>query len=141
MDADAAGVDRSLFAAVYEQIADIDKDLSPDQLAHFTESALNLLNDESFNMMVEDDDDASTTTASSTPAKERFSLKSSSSSSTPRKRSSVTNPETSQRTRHLETRYFKIRDYVRAMLIRVRHIGTDVNVSDFFTKALPIRAF
>ena len=53
----------------------------------------------------------------------------------------VNNPETSQRTRHLETRYFKIRDYVRAMLIRVRHIGTDVNVSDFFTKALPIRAF
>ena len=92
MDADAAGVDRSLFAAVYEQIADIDKDLSPDQLAHFTESALNLLNDESFNMMVEDDDDASTTAATSTPAKERFSLKSSSSSTTPRKRSSAITP-------------------------------------------------
>ena len=49
---------------------------------------------------------------------------------------SVNNPETSQRTRHLETRYFKVRDYVRKQEIRVRHIGTDVNVSDFFTKAL-----
>ena len=48
----------------------------------------------------------------------------------------VNNPETSQRTRHIETRYFKIRDYVRHLWIRVRHIGTDFNVSDFFTKAL-----
>ena len=48
----------------------------------------------------------------------------------------VNNPETSQRTRHIETRYFKIRDYVQKLWIRVRHIGTDFNVSDFFTKAL-----
>ena len=48
----------------------------------------------------------------------------------------VNNPETSQRTRHLETRYFKVRDYVRQHAIRVRHIRTDVNVADFFTKAL-----
>ena len=50
---------------------------------------------------------------------------------------SVNNPETSQRTRHLDARYFKIRDYIRSLFIRVRHIGTDVNVADFFTKALP----
>ena len=49
--------------------------------------------------------------------------------------------ETSQRTRHLDTRYFKVRDYVRDQSIRVRHIGTDVNVSDFFTKALPRHSF
>ena len=48
----------------------------------------------------------------------------------------VNNPETSQRTRHLETRYFKVRDYVRQHAIRVRHIRTDVNLADFFTKAL-----
>ena len=50
---------------------------------------------------------------------------------------SVNNPETSQRTRHIATRYFKVRDYVRELEIRVRHVGTDVNVSDFYTKALP----
>ena len=51
---------------------------------------------------------------------------------------SVNDPETSQRTRHPETRYFKVRDYVRQQYIRVRHIGTDVHVNalDFFTKAL-----
>ena len=53
----------------------------------------------------------------------------------------VNNPETSQRTRHIETRYFKIRDYVRNLYIRVRHIGTDFNVSDFFTKALARNKF
>ena len=36
----------------------------------------------------------------------------------------------------MDTRYFKVRDYVRQMAIRVRHIKTDVNVADFFTKAL-----
>ena len=54
---------------------------------------------------------------------------------------SVNNPETSQRTRHLDVRYFKVRDYIRDQSVRVRHIGTDVNVSDFFTKALPTYSF
>ena len=49
----------------------------------------------------------------------------------------VNNPETSQRTRHLDTRYFKVRDYIRDLDIRVRHIGTKFNPADFFTKALP----
>ena len=48
----------------------------------------------------------------------------------------VNNPETSQRTRHLDTRYFKVRDYIRDLSIRVRHIGTKFNPADFFTKAL-----
>ena len=49
------------------------------------------------------------------------------------------NPETSQRTRHLDMRYFKVRDYIRQQQLRVRHIRTDVivNVADFFTKQLP----
>ena len=50
---------------------------------------------------------------------------------------SVNNPETSQRTRHLDTRYFKIRDYIRDQFIRVRHVSTKYNPADFFTKALP----
>ena len=54
---------------------------------------------------------------------------------------SVNNPETSQRTRHLDTRYFKIRDYIRDLSIRVRHIGTKFNPADFFTKALPKNDF
>ena len=55
--------------------------------------------------------------------------------------SSVNNPETSQRTRHLDMRYFKVRDYIRAQEIRVRHIGTKSNPADFFTKALPRSEF
>ena len=54
---------------------------------------------------------------------------------------SVNNPETSQRTKHLDTRYFKIRDYIRDLSIRVRHIGTKFNPADFFTKALPKHEF
>ena len=54
---------------------------------------------------------------------------------------SVNNPETSQRTRHLDMRYFKVRDYIRQQQVRVRHIRTDVNVADFFTKQLPRRDY
>ena len=54
---------------------------------------------------------------------------------------SVTNPESSQRTRHLDTRYFKIRDYIRDQSVRVRHISTEFNPADFFTKALTRRPF
>ena len=49
---------------------------------------------------------------------------------------SVNNPETSQRTRHLDVRYFKVRDYIKAQKVRVRHISTHHNVADFFTKGL-----
>ena len=54
---------------------------------------------------------------------------------------SVNNPETSQRTRHLDTRYFKVRDFIRELQVRVRHIGTKYNPADFFTKALPRSEF
>ena len=46
------------------------------------------------------------------------------------------NPETSQRSKHLEIRWFRIRDYVKDNLLRVRHIPTGGNVADFFTKSL-----
>ena len=46
------------------------------------------------------------------------------------------NPETSQRSKHLEIRWFRIRDYVKDLVLRVRHIPTGGNVADFFTKSL-----
>lgn len=48
----------------------------------------------------------------------------------------ATNPETTQRSKHLEIRWFRIRDYVSKKILAVRHIGTLDNVADFFTKAL-----
>ena len=46
------------------------------------------------------------------------------------------NPETSQRSKHLEIRWFRIRDYIKQEILRVRHIGTADNIADFFTKSL-----
>ena len=46
------------------------------------------------------------------------------------------NPETSQRSKHLEIRWFRIRDYIKDNVLRVRHIRTGDNVADFFTKSL-----
>ena len=46
------------------------------------------------------------------------------------------NPETSQRSKHLEIRWFRVRDYVQNQTLRVRHIPTGGNVADFFTKSL-----
>ena len=46
------------------------------------------------------------------------------------------NPETSHRSKHLEIRWFRVRDYVRDQTLRVRHIPTGGNVADFFTKSL-----
>ena len=46
------------------------------------------------------------------------------------------NPETSQRSKHLEIRWFRIRDYIKDNILRVRHIRTGDNVADFFTKSL-----
>ena len=46
------------------------------------------------------------------------------------------NPETTQRSKHLEIRWFRIRDYVQNGTLQVRHIPTGDNVADFFTKSL-----
>ena len=48
----------------------------------------------------------------------------------------VNNPDTSWRTRHLDVKYFKIRDYIKEMKLTVSHVPTHLNVADFFTKAL-----
>ena len=53
----------------------------------------------------------------------------------------VNNPDTSWRTRHLDVKYFKVRDYIREMKLTVSHIATHLNVADFFTKALNFKLF
>jgi hypothetical protein len=57
-------------------------------------------------------------------------------------RFTVTNPDTNQqRSRHLDTRLFKIRDYIKAQCARVVHIDTTDNIVDMFTKPLPKVSF
>ena len=48
------------------------------------------------------------------------------------------NPSTELNTKALETRWYNVRDYVRRRhgLLRIFHIGTNLNVADFFTKPL-----
>jgi hypothetical protein len=53
----------------------------------------------------------------------------------------VNNPVTSWRTRHLDVKYFKIRDYIKEQKLTVSHISTNLNVADFFTKALAYPMF
>ena len=49
----------------------------------------------------------------------------------------INNPEsTSQRSKHIDIRYLRVRQYVQKQLLRYSYIGTDFNVADFFTKAL-----
>ena len=53
----------------------------------------------------------------------------------------VNNPDTSWRTRHLDVKYFKVRDYIKQMKLTVPHVPTTLNVADYFTKALTYRDF
>ena len=53
----------------------------------------------------------------------------------------VNNPDTSWRTRHLDVKYFKVRDYIREQKLTVSHVSTNLNVADFFTKALAYPLF
>ena len=46
------------------------------------------------------------------------------------------NPQTSGKDKHMKVRFFKHRDNVASGELRVKFIGTNENVSDFFTKAL-----
>jgi len=50
-------------------------------------------------------------------------------------------PSTSERSKHIDVRHMKVREYVANGDIRVVHIGTNYNVSDLFTKGLPIQKF
>ena len=48
---------------------------------------------------------------------------------------------TAQASKHLDLRYFKVRDHIRERKLRVQFLRTHLNVADFFTKALPDPAF
>ena len=50
------------------------------------------------------------------------------------------NPSSSPK-KHIELRHLKVREYVSNGEIRVLHVRTDYNVSDFFTKGLTIKKF
>lgn len=54
----------------------------------------------------------------------------------------INRPESSsQRSKHIDLRYYCVRQYVRDMKIRVAYIGTDYNIADFFTKGLTYPKF
>ena len=48
----------------------------------------------------------------------------------------VNNPVTNSNTKHVATKYFRTRQYIAQRLLRVCYVPTNMNVSDFFTKAL-----
>ena len=50
-------------------------------------------------------------------------------------------PPTGVRSKHIDVRFLKVREYVASGEIRVVHVRTDYNVSDFFTKGLTIQKF
>ena len=52
------------------------------------------------------------------------------------------NPVSStQASKHLEVRYFRVRDFIKNKLLRVIFCRTHQNLADFFTKPLPTPAF
>ena len=51
------------------------------------------------------------------------------------------NPLTSSKSRHLDVRWFRLREFVKEGFLRVSHIYTDQNVADFFTKPLAKEPF
>ena len=51
------------------------------------------------------------------------------------------NPSTGIRSKHIDVRFLKIREYVASGELRVVHVRTDYNVADFFTKGLTIQKF
>ena len=53
----------------------------------------------------------------------------------------IKNPEFHQRSKHIAVRYHFIRDLHEAGTLTVRHISTDLQVADSFTKALPFPRF
>ena len=51
------------------------------------------------------------------------------------------NPLTSTKSRWLDVRWFRLREFVKAGFVRISHIFTQQNVADFFTKPLQKDAF
>merc|ERR1712185_619315 len=50
-------------------------------------------------------------------------------------------PSTGVRSKHIDVRFLKVREYVASGELRVVHVRTDYNVADFFTKGLTIAKF
>ena len=50
-------------------------------------------------------------------------------------------PSTGVRSKHIDVRFLKVREYVASGDLRVVHVRTDYNVSDFFTKGLTIQKY
>ena len=67
--------------------------------------------------------------ASMLPGVERFRT-------TPSYLSSETVPSTTIENKHAATKEFRTRQYIAQRLLRVCYIPTDMNIADFFTKAL-----
>ena len=49
---------------------------------------------------------------------------------------SSNNPISTSGVKHLDNRYFRIRDYVKWGILKIMYIGTVLNIADFFTKPL-----
>ena len=47
------------------------------------------------------------------------------------------NPVSSKRSKHVDVRYLKIREYIEAQRLQVKHVEGTANVADLFTKPLP----
>ena len=47
----------------------------------------------------------------------------------------------SSRSRHIQRRWFKIREFIHKLIIKVKQVPTVDNISDFFTKVLDRRTF
>ena len=47
-------------------------------------------------------------------------------------------PSTGVRSKHIDVRFLKVREYVANGELRVVHVRTDYNVADFFTKGLTL---
>ena len=53
----------------------------------------------------------------------------------------VQNPLTSSNSRHLDVKWFRLREFVKERFVRVFHIFTHQNAADFFTKPLDREPF
>ena len=51
------------------------------------------------------------------------------------------NPTTGIRSKHIDVRFLKVREYIASGELRVVHVRTEYNVSDFFTKGLTIQKY
>ena len=51
------------------------------------------------------------------------------------------NPNQNQRSKHLDIRYFKVRQYIEEKLVNVLFVPTKLNLADFFTKSLHTQAY